>query len=57
MRWLLEQGADPEAKGALGSAIEYTRTMESEEIRTMIEDGVTRKRWVNNKNVTKSNYV
>ena len=52
VRWLLERGADPEARGAWGSTVEYARTMGNEEMRRVVEEGVTARRWVNNDNVT-----
>lgn len=40
VRWLLAHGADPEARGAWGSAAEYVATMGSEEMRIAIEEGI-----------------
>ena len=44
VRWLVDQGADPEAKGAWGSAAEYVATIGSDEMRSVIQRGVERKR-------------
>ena len=44
MRWLLEHGADPELKGAYGSAVTYATKMGSEEMRHIIEEMVTAKK-------------
>lgn len=40
VRWLLEQGADPEARGAWGSAAEYVATMGSDEMKRVMEAGL-----------------
>ncbi|KAJ5578362.1 uncharacterized protein N7459_007326 [Penicillium hispanicum] len=40
VRWLLAHGADPEARGAWGSAVEYVATMGSEAMRMVVEEGV-----------------
>ncbi|KAJ5161689.1 hypothetical protein N7492_007081 [Penicillium capsulatum] len=40
VRWLLEQGADPEARGAWGSAAEYVATMGSDEMKRVMEAGI-----------------
>ncbi|KAM3068010.1 hypothetical protein ACMFMF_009377 [Clarireedia jacksonii] len=42
--WLLENGADPELRGAWGSAVEYARTMGSEEMKHVVEEGLAAKR-------------
>lgn len=46
-RWLLEQGADPEAGGPIGSAVGYARRMGSEEMKQVLAEGVAARRWVN----------
>lgn len=48
VRWLLGHGADPEAKGAWGSAVEYARMMGSEEMIRVVDEGVNARKWVNN---------
>ncbi|PQE08328.1 Ankyrin repeat-containing domain protein [Rutstroemia sp. NJR-2017a WRK4] len=40
VKWLLEHGADPELKGAWGSAVEYARSMGSEEMIQVVEEGL-----------------
>ncbi|PQE14027.1 Ankyrin repeat-containing domain protein [Rutstroemia sp. NJR-2017a BBW] len=40
VKWLLEHGADPELKGAWGSAVEYARWMGSEEMKQVVEEGL-----------------
>lgn len=40
VKWLLEQGADPEARGAWGSAAEYVATMGSNEMKSVMEAGI-----------------
>lgn len=45
VRWLLEQGADPEADGGWGSAVSRAR-YRSEEMKRVIEEGVRARRWV-----------
>ncbi|RAK95217.1 ankyrin repeat domain-containing protein [Aspergillus ibericus CBS 121593] len=44
VRWLLAHGADPEAKGALGSAWDYAQRRGSEEMRRVLAEGVAAKR-------------
>ena len=44
VRWLLERGADPEAKGAWGSAVMYATRMGSEEMRSVIDEWVRGKK-------------
>lgn len=39
VKWLLQHGADPNARGAFGSAVEYAR-LGSEEMRMAIEEGI-----------------
>ena len=51
VRWLLEHRADPHARGSYGSAVEYARTMGSEEMRRVLEEEVAVRRWVDD-NVT-----
>ncbi|TVY26841.1 hypothetical protein LHYA1_G004430 [Lachnellula hyalina] len=43
--WLLGMGADPEARGAWGSAVEYAK-LRSEEMKRVVEEGVVARRWV-----------
>lgn len=40
VRWLLEHGADPEARGDWGSAAEYADAMGSEEMKRVVERGI-----------------
>lgn len=40
VRWLLEHGADPEARGDWGSAAEYAGAMGSEEMKRVVEWGL-----------------
>ncbi|PYI02034.1 ankyrin [Aspergillus sclerotiicarbonarius CBS 121057] len=46
VRWLLAHGADPEAKGALGSAWDYAQWKGSAEMRSVLAEGVAAKRRV-----------
>lgn len=46
VRWLLERGANPEARGAWGSAVEYAGLLGSEEMKRVMEEGVRARRWV-----------
>jgi len=46
VRWLLEFGADPEARGDWGSAAEYVAVMGSEEMKKVVEEGVRVRRSV-----------
>ncbi|KAJ5247437.1 hypothetical protein N7468_002420 [Penicillium chermesinum] len=43
VRWLVDQGADPEAKGAWGSAAEYVAMIGSDEMRSIVQRGIERK--------------
>ena len=40
VKWLLEQGADPELKGAWGSAVTYAKSQGSEEMISVVEEAV-----------------
>jgi hypothetical protein len=40
VKWLLENGANPELKGAWGNAAEYARSMGSEEMKQVVEEGL-----------------
>ncbi|OOF98448.1 hypothetical protein ASPCADRAFT_205669 [Aspergillus carbonarius ITEM 5010] len=44
VRWLLAHGADPEAKGAWGSAYDYAQWKGSQEMRSVLAEGVAAKR-------------
>ncbi|CEL08983.1 hypothetical protein ASPCAL12127 [Aspergillus calidoustus] len=46
VRWLLDHGADPTIRGPWGSALEYASKMGSEEMRTVIQDGIDAKNWI-----------
>ncbi|PCG90738.1 Hypothetical protein PENO1_097540 [Penicillium occitanis (nom. inval.)] len=46
VRWLLEHGANPELKGGWGCAVTYARSLGSEEMRQVIEDGLAARRWI-----------
>lgn len=41
--WLIDQGADPEAKGAWGSAAEYVATIGTDEMKSVVEQGIQMK--------------
>lgn len=43
VKWLLEQGADPEARGAWGSAAEYVEMVGSEELKSVLRMGIQAK--------------
>ncbi|KAJ6018468.1 hypothetical protein N7499_003304 [Penicillium canescens] len=43
VRWLLGQGADPEARGAWGSAADYVDAIGSDEMRRVIQEGIMAK--------------
>ncbi|KAJ5975632.1 hypothetical protein N7481_009339 [Penicillium waksmanii] len=45
VRWLLERGADPEARGVLGSAVETAFVMGSEEMKAVMEVGIRARRF------------
>ena len=38
VRWLLQHGADPELKGAYGSAVRYATLMGSEEMKSVFDE-------------------
>lgn len=40
VRWLLAHGADPEARGAWGSATEYVAMVGSDEMKTVVTEGI-----------------
>ncbi|KAJ5725482.1 uncharacterized protein N7483_006839 [Penicillium malachiteum] len=40
VKWLLEQGADPEARGAWGSAAEYVEMVGSEDLKSVLRQGI-----------------
>ncbi|CAI7679014.1 unnamed protein product [Penicillium pancosmium] len=44
VRWLLERGADPEARGSWGSAVETAFVMGSEEMKAVMEVGIRARR-------------
>ncbi|KAF7907271.1 uncharacterized protein EAF01_004858 [Botrytis porri] len=44
--WLLEQGANPELGGSYGSAVSYVEVMGSEEMRSVVVEGVKARRWI-----------
>jgi hypothetical protein len=44
VKWLLEAGADPNLRGAWGSAVKYAEKMGSEEMQRTIEEVVSRKK-------------
>lgn len=44
VRWLLEHGADPEARGSWGSAAEHAFIMGSEEMKAVMEVGILARR-------------
>lgn len=46
VRWLLEHGANPELKGAWGTAVTYAQSLGSEEMRQVLEEGVAARRWI-----------
>lgn len=43
VKWLLERGADPEAKGAFGSAVVYAKACGSAEMQSVIEEMINAK--------------
>lgn len=45
VKWLLEQGANPEARGAWGTAVEYANGQGSDEMKQALMDGVRARRW------------
>jgi ankyrin repeat protein len=45
VRWLLERGADPEARGSWGSAVETAFVMGSEEMKAVMEVGIRARRF------------
>ncbi|TGO50352.1 hypothetical protein BCON_0185g00030 [Botryotinia convoluta] len=46
VRWLLEQGANPELRGSYGSAVSYVEVMGSEKMRSVVEEGVKAGKWL-----------
>ena len=45
VRWLLEHGANPELKGGMGTAVTYAQSLGSEEMKQVIEEGISARRW------------
>ncbi|TGO21617.1 hypothetical protein BPAE_0209g00030 [Botrytis paeoniae] len=46
VRWLLERGANPELRGSYGSAVSYLEVMGSEEMRSVVAEGVRARKWL-----------
>ena len=46
VRWLLDHGANPEVKGAYGSALEYSQLMGSQQMKAVVNEGVRARRFV-----------
>ncbi|KAH8645454.1 ankyrin repeat-containing domain protein [Xylariales sp. PMI_506] len=45
VKWLLEQGANPEVRGAWGSAVEFANVQGSDGMKQVLTEGVKARRW------------
>ncbi|KAF3026842.1 hypothetical protein E8E14_015010 [Neopestalotiopsis sp. 37M] len=46
VKWLLDHGADPEARGAWGSAVSYADKVGSQEMKDVLAEGRRARRWI-----------
>ncbi|KAL4990901.1 ankyrin repeat-containing domain protein [Aspergillus falconensis] len=49
VRWLLEKGADPTKRGSWGTAAEYAAKMGSQEMKSVVQKGLSSRKWVSDR--------